>query len=124
MARIGELIGAGVPVLQCELMGDDQTESLTAAGSTRADALALSTSVSIVTTAGSGTGVVLPAAATQLQNEFRILNLGANTLSVYATGSDTINAVAGTTAFSIVANAGSVFRQLKNGTGWYAAAGW
>lgn len=124
MARIGELIGAGVPVLQCELLGDDQTEALTATGSTRADALALTLSVSIVTTAGSGTGVVLPAAATQLQNEFRILNLGANTLSVYAAGSDTINAVAGTTAFSILTNAAAVFRQLKAGNGWFGAAGW
>lgn len=69
--------------------------ALTAVGTTRADALALTAQVNNVTTAAASTGVILPAGVT---GDIIILeNAGANLIQVYADGSDTIDGVAGAT---------------------------
>lgn len=72
--------------------------ALTAAGTTRADALALTKAVNNVTTAAASTGVILPSAATVgVGGMVVVFNAGANTIQVYAAGSDTIDTVAGST---------------------------
>jgi hypothetical protein len=70
-------------------------DALTAAGTTRADALALTAQINNVTTAASGTGVILPAAV--VGQIVIIENAGANLIQVYGAGSDTIDGVAATT---------------------------
>lgn len=71
---------------------------LTAAGTTRADALQLAKQINNVTTAGLGTGVILPAVSTVgVGGKITIFNGGASPVQVYGSGSDTIDGVAATT---------------------------
>lgn len=71
---------------------------LTAAGTTRADALALTSQFNNLTTAAASTGVVLPSAATVgVGGWVDVFNGGANPAQVYAAGSDTIDGTAGAT---------------------------
>jgi hypothetical protein len=69
--------------------------ALTAAGTTRTDALQLANEVNNVTTAASGTGVILPVGVIGMR--ITIFNAGANALQVYASASETIDTVAGST---------------------------
>lgn len=75
---------------------------LTAAGTTRANALALTASINVITTAAASTGAVLPAAATVgAGGEVIIFNDGASAIKVYAAGSDTIDGTAGATGVTL-----------------------
>lgn len=75
---------------------------LTAAGTTRADALQLAKAVNNVTTAASGTGVILPLAATVgVGGSVIIFNNGVAAMKVYGAGSDTIDAAAATTGVTL-----------------------
>lgn len=72
--------------------------ALTAVGTNRATALALTKQKNNVGTAASGTGVVLPSAATVgVGGWVDIFSGGANAIQVYGAGSDTIDTVAGST---------------------------
>lgn len=65
---------------------------LTAAGTTRADALALTRQINNVTTAAAGTGVILPASGVAgIGAVVVIYNDGANPIKVYGAGTDTID---------------------------------
>ena len=85
-------------------VGGSLAGGLTAVGSTRADALALTAQQNRVTTAASSAvGVVLPAAATVgAGNAVRVYNDGpSNAFHVYAAGTDTIDGTAGSTGVSV-----------------------
>ncbi len=69
--------------------------ALTAVGTNRATALQLAKEVNNVTTAGSGTGVILPVGVIGMR--ITVFNAGANAIQVYATASETIDTVAGST---------------------------
>ena len=69
--------------------------ALTAVGTTRTDALQLAKEVNNVTTAAAGTGVILPVGVIGMR--ITIFNAGANLIQVYASASETIDAVAGAT---------------------------
>lgn len=73
--------------------------ALTASGTTRADALALTKKINNVTTAAAGTGVILPAAA--IGQTVIVFNGGANAIKVYGAGSDTIDGTAGATGVTL-----------------------
>ena len=76
--------------------------ALTAAGTTRADALALTKAVNRITTAAASTGVTLPSAATVgIGGIVYIYNDGANAIKVYGAGSDTIDGTAGSTGVTL-----------------------
>lgn len=75
---------------------------LTAAGTTRVDALVLTKAINVITTAAASTGAVLPPASTVgIGGNVIIFNDGASAIKVYAAGSDTIDAVAGTTGVTL-----------------------
>lgn len=75
---------------------------LTAAGTTRADALALTSSINVLGTVASGTGAILPAAATVgIGGSVIVFNDGANPAKIYAAGSDTIDGTAGATGVTL-----------------------
>ncbi len=57
--------------------------------------MALTKTVNNVTTAGSGTGVILPAAT--VGAIVYVFNAGANAIQVYGNGSDTVDAAPGAT---------------------------
>ena len=76
--------------------------ALTATGTTRADALALTKAVNRLTTVAASTGVVLPSAATVgIGGVVEIYNDGANVAKVYGPGSDTIDGTAGSTGVNL-----------------------
>lgn len=71
---------------------------LTATGTSRTNALALTAQINQVTTGATTTGVVLPAASTVGVGGFvRVVNADANSFHVYAAGSDTIDGGSGAT---------------------------
>lgn len=75
---------------------------LTAAGTNRATALALSKDINVIGTAAASTGVVLPASATVgIGGKVTVFNNGANAITVYAAGSDTIDGTAGSTGVTL-----------------------
>lgn len=93
----------------------DLADSLTAAGTTQGDALALNAVFNIVTTAAAGTGVRLM--SSEPACEVVVKNLGANTLNVYPASGQAINSLAANAAFTIAAGASAVFLGRASG-GW------
>lgn len=90
--------------------------ALTAAGTTRTDALALTKAINNVTTAGASTGVVLPASATVgVGGRVVIYNNGANAIKVYAAGSDTIDGTAGSSGVTLTNALRCEYRVIASG---------
>lgn len=82
--------------------GRSVATGLTAAGTTRATALALTSLINVIGTAAASSGVVLPSAASLgIGNDVTIFNDGANAVKVYGAGSDTIDGVAGATGVTL-----------------------
>lgn len=73
--------------------------TLTATGTTRTDALQLAKGYNNVTTATSGTGVILPTGVAGMR--ITIFNNGASAIKVYGSGSDTIDGVAAATGVTL-----------------------
>ncbi len=73
--------------------------ALTAAGTTRADALQLAKEINNITTAAASTGVVLPVGVIGMR--ITVFNGGASTIKVYASGSETIDGTAGATGVNL-----------------------
>jgi hypothetical protein len=73
--------------------------ALTAAGTTRTDALQLAAQYNRVTTAAASTGVILPVGIVGM--EIIIDNGGANAIKVYANNSETIDGTAGSTGVTL-----------------------
>lgn len=73
--------------------------ALTAAGNNRATALQLAKVRNIVTTAAASTGVLLPVGVVGMYID--IFNYGANAITVYAAGSETIDGTAGATGVAL-----------------------
>lgn len=96
-------VGATTPARGAFTFADVSTATgLTAAGTTRADALALTKAVNVLGTVGSGTGVVLPSAATAgLGGSVIVFNDGSSPATVYGAGSDTIDGTPGSTGVTL-----------------------
>lgn len=94
---------------------------LTAAGTTIADALALTSAINVVGTAASGTGVKLPS-STSIGAEVVVQNLGANDLEVYPPAADgVINGAAAGTAITLATATKVVGRFTRtSATTWLA----
>lgn len=73
--------------------------ALTAAGTTRADALQLAAQVNNITTAASSTGVILPVGVVGMR--VTVFNAGANAIKVYASASETVDGTAGATGVAL-----------------------
>jgi hypothetical protein len=81
--------------------------AVTAAGSTTADATVLSTTINMVTTVASGTGVRLPSATAG--DIVIIKNKGANTLSIYPPTGGTVDTLGANVAASLVTLTSLIF---------------
>ena len=90
-----------------------------AAGSTRADATALTASFSWVTAADATKGVVLPAPTAGRGIAVKNDDTANAVLKVYAPGSAQINSVAGSTAFSMAAKTACFFVAYDT-TDWFS----
>lgn len=96
-------------------------QSVTAhSGGTRAAATPIVAAVTNVTTvAASADSIVLPAASAVLGQTFTVYNNGANPLTTYALGSDTINGTAGATGVSLTAGGTAYYTAIASGV-WIA----
>lgn len=96
----------------------DVADSLTATGTTNADALQLSNIINRVTTTALSTGVrlMLPEQGSQIV----VINSGANALLVYPGTGASINALTATTGgFSVAAGGRAIFFGTSS-TNWFA----
>lgn len=91
--------GLGSGYADGNLPTSSSANALTAAGSNQAGATPITTTVAEFGTVAASTGAVLPASAPGLQ--ITVINNGANTLSVYPAGTDKINALSASAAFSM-----------------------
>lgn len=94
-----------------------QTENnITASGTTRADAYATSSEINHITTAASGTGVILSGQAVVGTGAQQwMINDAANAVTVYAPGAATINGTAGSTGVSLGAAKTGVYTVYADG---------
>lgn len=108
MAIPSRLMGSSAPAaLATAICGTTET-GLTAAGSTSADALQLSSVNNRVTTTASGAGVLLP--PLEVGATVTVMNSGANALLVYPGTGNQINALTATTGgFSVAAGGRALF---------------
>ncbi len=122
MATQSDLMAAGFANLQASMLGFSQQEAQTAAGSSRTDAFAITRAITQFTTVGSSTGAVLPATTTVgkplYQRFMYVKNDGAQTLKLYASGSDTISGTAGSDGVDVPAAEGYLVMMLLAGGGW------
>lgn len=97
------VIGATTPAAgDFTYINESTADALTAAGTTRADALQLAAQMNVLSTVASGTGVILPSAtAVGVGGSVIVFNDGANPAKVYATGSETIDGTAGSTGVTL-----------------------
>ena len=86
-------------VVMSNLLAQTAATGLSAAGTTRADALALTAQANNITTAAASTGVILP--ASQVGVWVYVSNAGASAIKVYGAGSDTIDGTAGSTGVTL-----------------------
>lgn len=118
MSIPSRLLGSGLSPLAATNICGDVATALTAAGTTNADALALSATINQVSTTAASTGVRLM--SPESGSGVVVINSGANALLVYPSTGAQINALTATTGGFSVAAGG---RALFVGTGsanWFA----
>ncbi len=115
----GTTIGGTTPALGTFTFAQaSASDNLTATGTDRSGALALTTEYNNITSTPSGTGVVLTAAV--VGRTIVVFNNGGNDLQVYGNGSDTINNVAGATGVTLAATTSAAFTTVDSGAWVYA----
>jgi len=87
---------------------------LTAAGTTRADALQLAAESNNLTTVAASTGVILPVGVIGMK--IMIINNGASTVQVYASASETIDGTAGATGVTLANAKDALYTYYKANT--------
>ena len=116
------------PVASGNGLQTSAADALTATASgTQTTSLGLTAQLNRISTAASGSGVTLPASAPIASSRFTfgvwlvIVNDGANAITVFGNGSDTVNDIAGATGIS--QPAGSTVMYVSTVAGkWYADA--
>jgi len=117
MALAIDIMKGGLSAGTSKAINGQVNSAVSAAGTTQTDATALTTSISVITTAAASTGVRLPAC--EIGDEVDILNLGANTLTVYPDSGARINAVATNGGVSLATNTAMKIRRFTS-TRWMA----
>jgi hypothetical protein len=118
MAIPSRLLGSGLSPLAATNICGDVADTLTAAGTSNTDALALSSIINRVTTTAASTGVrlMLP----EVGSTVVVINSGANALLVYPGTGASINALTATTGgFSVGAGNRALFVGTSS-TNWFA----
>ena len=98
-----DMMKGGTSAGQSRALNGQANTSITAAGTTISDATDLLTSSNVITTAAASSGVQLPSG--EIGDQVDILNLGANTVTVYPDATaNQINQLSAGTGFSLAAN--------------------
>lgn len=95
------------------------TATVAAAGSTQTDAAAIATGFTLVSAANATKGVLLPAAAAGLVCIVKNIDAANAMLKIWPAGTNVINALSASAAFSIAAKT-SVILVAYDATTWYS----
>lgn len=114
MAIIARLMGSGLSALAANNITGDQSGALTAAGTTKATALALSAQSNYISICSSGKGVSLP--PMNSGDDVDVWNNGANSCLVYTTAgvSDTINNLSANGGYTLSVQKGANFTKVTS----------
>lgn len=97
MGSVQSMMGSGLPAAAAKAIGVGTfATGLTAAGTDNTDALALVADFNVITTAGSGTGAILP--DVEAGSIVVVVNGGSNALLVYPPSGGQLNNQTATTA--------------------------
>lgn len=88
-----KVLGAGMPSLLLQALGQDAATGIAATGTTQGTATALTAADNFVSTVAAGAGVILSASTTG-GDEQSVYNAGANVLKVYPPSGAAINQLA------------------------------
>ena len=116
MSRKQQVMGTGNSPAAANMIVGSTASTLTATGSTQADALQLSADINEVTTVASSTGAILPANC-NIGDQIYVYSIGAQTLTVYPPVGETINAIAAGSGFSVATAKTATFTKVNN-TRW------
>lgn len=119
MSTAANLMGAGMPALQAQLLGQVPGTGLSVTATTKATASQLTTSTCFFTSVVASGATLLPPA--EMSPPIAIYNGGGQNLSVYANGTNTINALSAAQAFTVTNGKGAIF--FPAATGWVAMLG-
>ena len=113
-----EMMQGGTSAGQAKALNGQSNTSVTAAGTSITDAFDLLTSNTVITTAGSGTGVQLPSG--EIGDSVDILNLGANAVIVYPDATaNRINQLTAGSGFTLAPNTACSLKKFT-ATRWMA----
>lgn len=114
MAFVNRLMGSGLSALAANNITGDQSGALTAAGTTKATALALSAQSNYISICSSGKGVSLP--AMNAGDDVDVWNNGANSLLVYTTAgiADTITNLSANGGYTLSVQKGANFSKVTS----------
>ena len=102
MALAARMMGGGLSSGQAQAVNGDVNAAVSAAGTTQATATTLKSGICVITTAAASSGVILTNG--QIGDEYDILNLGANAVTVYPPTSGQVNALSANTGFTLATN--------------------
>ncbi len=117
----GKIVTANQYTAQGGLFYASVMDGITAtASATQSNALVLANMINRITTAAVASGVKLMPAIAGL--EVTLINAGANTAKVFASGSDTIDTIAGSTGVTLIATKTANYYCATNGA-WHSQVG-
>lgn len=114
MSTVAELMTGSAPLALADRLGQGAASTVAAAGSTQGTATALVSTFTLISTAPASSGVVLKQA--RGQPETVVYNGGANTLTIYGNGTETINGIAAATGVSLPSHKAAIL--IANGNQW------
>jgi len=117
MALANRIMGGGLSAGAAQAVNGDVASGLTSAGTNQGTALELTSGVNVVETAAASTGVVLT--DSMISDQYEILNLGANAITVYPPSGARINAIATNGGFTLATNTACKIRKFTS-TRWVA----
>lgn len=114
MPIVQRVMASGIPSLAANNIAGDVSAALTAAGTTKATSLALSSAVNYLGTVGSSTGVSLP--PINQGDSVEVYNNGSNAVLVYTTigVADVINTQSANGGFTVSAQKGATFKKCTS----------
>ena len=117
MALANRMMGGGISAGMAMAINGDVSSAISAAGTTQGTATALTAGINVVTTAAASSGVIL--SDSEIGDEYEILNLGANAVTVYPPSGGRVNAIATNGGFTLATNTAVKVRKFT-ATRWAA----
>lgn len=117
MALALAIMRGGISAGAAKAINGDVNAAISAAGTTQATATALTAGINVITTAGASSGVRI--SNSEIADQYEIINLGANAVTVYPPTSGQINAIAANGGFTLATNTAVKVRKFT-ATRWMA----